>query len=93
MTNSIQMIPRNSVILSISPDALRGRVEAFRSMMAGGAPPLGYTLSGALAAVFGAPLAVAIGAVSCALLVGAIGIFQSALRDPDLGDPPDNKVM
>ena len=92
MTNSIQMIPRNSVILSISPDALRGRVEAFRSMMAGGAPPLGYTLSGALAAVFGAPLAVAMGAVSCALLVGAIGLFHSALRDPDLGDPPDNVV-
>ena len=45
-TNSIQAIPRNSVILLISPDAMRGRVEAFRSMLAGGGPSLGYTLSG-----------------------------------------------
>ncbi|MDA1240784.1 MAG: MFS transporter, partial [Chloroflexi bacterium] len=47
-TNSIQMIPRNTVILSVSPDALRGRVEAFRSMLAGGGPPLGFMLSGAM---------------------------------------------
>src|SRR5688572_16102629 len=32
--NSVQMIPRNTVILAISPDTLRGRVEAFRSMLA-----------------------------------------------------------
>ena len=84
-TNSIQMIPRNSVILAISPDALRGRVEAFRSMMAGGGPPLGYTLSGGLAAVFGAPLAVLMGAIACTVLVAAVGIFRSELRDPHLG--------
>ena len=84
-TNSIQMIPRNTVILAISPDALRGRVEAFRSMMAGGGPPLGYTLSGGLAAVFGAPLAVVMGAVACAVLVAAVGILRSELRDPHLG--------
>ncbi|MDA0271286.1 MAG: MFS transporter, partial [Chloroflexi bacterium] len=63
-TNSIQMIPRNTVILAISPDALRGRVEAFRSMLAGGGPPLGYTLSGGLAAVFGAPIALLAGAAA-----------------------------
>ena len=84
-TNSIQMIPRNTVILAISPDALRGRVEAFRSMMAGGGPPLGYTLSGAVAAVLGAPLAVAVGAVACAALVAAVSITRSELRDPYLG--------
>lgn len=84
-TNSIQMIPRNSVILAISPDALRGRVEAFRSMMAGGGPPLGYTLSGGLAAVFGAPLAVAMGAIACTVLVAAVGILHAELREPHLG--------
>jgi MFS family permease len=84
-TNSIQMIPRNTVILAISPDSLRGRVEAFRSMLAGGAPPLGYTLSGSLAAVLGAPLAVVLGAIACAMLVAAVGITQSELRDPHLG--------
>ncbi len=84
-TNAIQMIPRNSVILTISPDQLRGRVEAFRSMMAGGGPPLGYTLSGAIAAMFGAPLAVVLGAVACTILVSLLGVFHSELRDPYLG--------
>jgi MFS family permease len=84
-TNSIQMIPRNSVILAISPNVLRGRVEAFRSMLAGGGPPLGYTLSGGVAAVLGAPLALVIGAVACALLVAGIGITHGKLRDPYLG--------
>ena len=86
-TNSVQMIPRNSVILVISPDALRGRVEAFRSMLAGGGPPLGYALSGAVAAVVGAPLALVAGAAACALLVAGIGATQRTLRDPYLGSP------
>jgi hypothetical protein len=90
-TNAIQMIPRNSVILTISPDALRGRVEAFRSMLAGGGPPLGYTFSGALAAAIGAPLALVTGAVACAAVVGVIGMTHRDLRDPDLGAAPDEE--
>lgn len=85
VTNTVQMIPRNSVILGISPDALRGRVEAFRSMLAGGGPPLGYTLSGAVAAVFGAPLAVLLGAITCSVVVVGVALKHQALRDPHLG--------
>jgi MFS family permease len=84
-TNVVQMIPRNSAILAISPDALRGRVEAFRSMLAGGAPPLGYALSGAVAAVLGAPVALTIGAIACAAAVGGIAARDRELRDPALG--------
>ena len=84
-TNSIQMIPRNSVILAISPDALRGRVEAFRSTLAGGGPPLGYALSGGLAAVLGPSLALVVGAAACAALVAGVGITRRELRDPYLG--------
>ena len=86
-TNSVQMIPRNSVILTISPSQLRGRVEAFRSMLAGGGPPIGYTLSGLLAALFGAPAAVVMGAISCAVLVTVLGVFHSELRQKELGSP------
>jgi MFS family permease len=85
VTNSVQMIPRNSTIISISPDALRGRVEAFRSMLAGGGPPLGYTLSGGLAAALGPPLALVAGAIACAALVAGIGVTRKELRDPYLG--------
>jgi MFS family permease len=83
--NSVQMIPRNTVILAIPPDVLRGRVEAFRSMVTGGGPPLGFMLSGALAASLGVPLALTLGAAGCAVVVGCIGLFHRALRDPDLG--------
>ena len=79
------MIPRNSVILAISPNVLRGRVEAFRGMLAGGGPPLGYALSGGMAAALSAPLALVIGAAACALLVAGIGIKHRKLRDPYLG--------
>jgi MFS family permease len=81
-TNSIQMIPRNSVILAVSPDALRGRVEAFRSMLAGGGPPLGFTLSGVLAAAFGASLALLAGAAACIVLVAVVSITRKELREP-----------
>jgi len=85
MTNSIQAIPRNSAILAMSPDGIRGRVEAFRSMLAGGGPSIGFTISGALAAVVGAPLAVSIGAIACAALVISVGVVDRNLRDPNLG--------
>ena len=84
-TNSVQVIPRNSAIIAISPDLLRGRVEAFRSMLAGGGPPLGYTLSGGLAAALGPPLALVVGAAACVALVVGVGVTRKELRDPDLG--------
>ena len=88
-TNVIQMIPRNSTILAISPDALRGRVEAFRSMLAGGGPPLGFAVSGAVAAAAGAPAALVIGAIACALAVAGIVAQDRELRDPMLGAAVD----
>ena len=84
-TNSIQMIPRNTVILTISPDSMRGRVEAFRSMLAGGAPPLGYALAGAIADLWGPATALVAGSVACVFFVALIAIVSPELRDPDLG--------
>jgi MFS family permease len=83
--DAVQMIPRNTVILAVSPDDLRGRVEAFRSMLAGGGPPLGFTLSGAVAAAISVPFALVAGAIACAILVGGIGLRERELRDPELG--------
>ena len=84
-TNAIQMIPRNTVILSVSPDALRGRVEAFRSMLAGGGPPLGFMLSGAMAAAIGAPAALVVGGIACVGLVGLVVLWDGELRERDVG--------
>ena len=87
-TNSIQAIPRNTAILAISPEGLRGRVEAFRSTLAGGGPPVGYILSGGLATLLGAPGALFVGAISCAVLVTGVAIARPELRDPYLGSTP-----
>lgn len=84
-TNSVQMIPRNTIILTISPNALRGRVESFRSMLAGGAPPLGYLLSGTLAAVMSPAAALVVGALACTAMVGGIAAWSRELREPHLG--------
>jgi len=84
-TNAIQMIPRNTVILSVSPDALRGRVEAFRSMLAGGGPPLGFMLSGAAAAAIGASAALVAGGIACVGLVGLVVLWDRELRERDVG--------
>jgi MFS family permease len=84
-TNSIQAIPRNTAILTMTPDSLRGRVESVRTMLAGGVPPLGYSASGALAELVGASLSLTYGAVACALVVVVIGLWHRELRDPELG--------
>jgi MFS family permease len=83
--NAVQVVPRNAAILTISPDHLRGRVEAFRGMLAGGGPPVGFALSGAAAAVIGVPLTLTVGAAVCALIVFGIGLGRPELRERDLG--------
>jgi MFS family permease len=101
VTDSVQMIARNTTIIAIAPDALRGRVEAFRTMLAGGGPPLGYTLSGSLAAAFGPAQALLIGAAACLAVVASIGAKRVELRNPNLGagleapvpDVPDERTV
>ena len=90
--NSVQVIPRNSAILTISPDALRGRVEAFRSMLAGGGPPVGYTAMGALGAAVGAPVGLVLGSMACIVIVAGIGLTRRELHDRDLGAVPDEAL-
>lgn len=84
-TNSIQTVPRNTAILMASPPLLRGRVEAFRSMLAGGGPSVGFLLAGTLAAASGPVVAVVGGAAACAVFVSVLGLTRRELHDPDLG--------
>jgi MFS family permease len=66
----LQMACSNTLIQSMVPDALRGRVMAVYSMMFMGMAPFGALLGGAFADRFGAPRTVAAGAV--ASIIGAI---------------------
>ena len=98
----VQMASSNTLIQTMVPDHLRGRVMAVYSMMFMGMAPLGSLLAGVLAGRLGAPATVAAGGAVC--VVGA-SIF--ALRLPALrtrareliiaqqmvgGDPPEEAL-
>lgn len=76
----LQMACSNTLIQTMVPDQLRGRVMALYSMMFMGMAPFGAFFGGALAHRVGAPITVAIGGVACVL--GAIWFGRSlpALR-------------
>ena len=66
----LQMACSNTLIQTMVPDNLRGRVMALYSMMFMGMAPFGALLGGALADKAGAPVTVAVGGVAC--VIGAI---------------------
>jgi MFS family permease len=71
-----QMACTNTLIQTMVPDHLRGRVMALYSVMFMGMVPFGAFLAGALAEKIGAPATVAIGALSC---VGAGVVYEVRL--------------
>ena len=95
----VEMAASNTLIQSMVPDRLRGRVMAVYSMMFMGMAPLGALMAGALAQPLGAPTTVAIGGIAC--IVGGLtfGLRLPVLRGPArelivaqqmaAGGPPD----
>ena len=67
----LQMASSNTLIQTMVPDELRGRVMAVYSMMFMGMAPFGALLSGAIAQHVGAPLTVRLGGIIC-LAGGAV---------------------
>jgi MFS family permease len=76
----LEMASSNTLIQSMVPDALRGRVMAVYSMMFMGMAPFGALFGGAMANRFGAPLTIEIGAVACVLGAAAFGKSLPAFR-------------
>jgi MFS family permease len=76
----VEMASSNTLIQSLVPDALRGRVMAVYSMTFMGMAPFGSLLAGALADRLGVSMTVAVGGGVC--IVGAL-VFWSRL--PTLG--------
>ncbi len=66
----LQMACSNTLIQTIVPDRLRGRVMSLYSMMFMGMAPFGAFFGGALANRIGAPMTVAVGGIAC--VFGAI---------------------
>jgi MFS family permease len=61
----IQMASSNTLIQTMVPDALRGRVMSVYSMMFMGMAPFGALLAGVIAHHLGAPVTVALGGATC----------------------------
>ena len=61
----LQMASSNTLIQTMAPDHLRGRVMSVYSMMFMGMAPFGALMGGALGDRLGAPLTVATGGVAC----------------------------
>jgi MFS family permease len=82
MALMVQMASTNTLIQSMVPDALRGRVMSVYSMMLMGMGPFGALLAGSIAAHIGAPYTVAAGGA-----VAIAGAIVFALRLPALRAP------
>ncbi|HTK95071.1 MAG TPA: MFS transporter, partial [Terriglobales bacterium] len=76
----VQMSSSNTLIQSMVPDRLRGRVMAIYAATFMGMAPLGALLSGTLAQHIGAPDAVGLGGLVCILAGGAFGLALPGIR-------------
>ena len=76
----IEMGSSNTLIQSMVPDHLRGRVMSVYSMMFMGMAPIGSLLAGAAAARFGAPWTVAAGGTVCMAAAGFFSLHLPRLR-------------
>ena len=78
----MEMASSNTLIQSMVPDRLRGRVMAVYSMMFMGMAPLGALMAGALAQPLGARATVVIGGMACIVGGLAFGSRLPVLRGP-----------
>jgi len=95
----LQMACTNTLIQSMVPDRLRGRVMAVYSMMFMGMAPFGALFAGVVASHVGAPLTVGMGAVGCLLGAAVFARHLPGLRGEALrlilaqgmigGEPPE----
>jgi MFS family permease len=76
----VQMAASNTLIQSMVPDELRGRVMSVYSMMFMGMAPLGALSAGALASHLGAPLTVILGGVVSIACGGVFWLNLPGLR-------------
>jgi dipeptide/tripeptide permease len=72
----------NSIVQTLTPDSLRGRVMAIYTLAFFGIMPVGSLLAGTIASGIGAPLTVILGSGACLACAVAITLFVPSLRRP-----------
>jgi MFS family permease len=76
----LEMGSSNTLIHTMSPDHLRGRVMSVYSMMFMGMAPIGALIAGVAAGRWGAPATVAGGGIVCMLAAAVFGFRWPSLR-------------
>ena len=79
-TMMVQMASTNTLLQSMVPDRMRGRVVALYTMMFMGVAPFGAFFAGAIAHRLGAPWTVAIGGLACIAGATAFGVILPTFR-------------
>jgi len=79
-TMMVQMASSNTLLQSMVPDQMRGRVVALYTMMFMGVAPFGAFFAGAIANRIGAPWTVAMGGVACIAGSVAFGMILPTFR-------------
>ena len=76
----LQMASSNTLVQSMVPDSMRGRVMSVYSMMFMGMAPFGGFFAGAIAHHIGAPYTVAIGGLACIAGASVYGMYFPKVR-------------
>jgi MFS family permease len=79
--DNISVLVRHTLVLTYTPDQMRGRVGSVNSLFIGASNELGGFESGVAAAAFGPVGAVVLGGIGTLLVVGAIARLAPQLRN------------
>jgi len=77
----VPLTATNTMLQTLSPDHLRGRIMSLFFIMFMSAPPIGSLLAGFLAPIIGAPLTVGIMGVGCLFAAGYVFLNLHLLRE------------
>lgn len=78
--DNVSVVIRSTLLLTLTPDALRGRVNAVHSVFVGISNELGAFESGVAAAILGTVGAVVAGGVGTVLVVALVAVLAPELR-------------
>ena len=79
-SDTVSMVLRQTIAQLVTPDQMRGRMQAVNMIFFAGGPQLGELEAGAVAKVAGAPFAVVTGGIACCALVGLVVLGSKQLR-------------
>jgi hypothetical protein len=78
--DNISVVIRHTLLLTFTPDAMRGRVGAVNAVFIGASNELGGFESGLAAALLGPVGAAVLGGFGTLVVVGLVGRFAPSLR-------------